>query len=85
MAYEEQGEATSLYISYMVYMIITQTRCTMALLLAVIWREAAVATAVAAAIAAAIAAAVTAAVLLLPAHGLVKSPEPAQNATSDLI
>ena len=81
MAYEEQGEATSLYISYMVYMIITQTRCTMALLLAVIWREAAVATAVAAAIAAA----VTAAVLLLPAHGLVKSPEPAQNATSDLI
>ena len=53
----------------------------MALLLAVIWREAAVATAVAAAIAAA----VTAAVLLLPAHGLVKSPEPAQNATSDLI
>ena len=30
MAYEEQDEATSLYISYMVYMIITQTRCAIA-------------------------------------------------------
>ena len=36
MAYEERDEAPSLYISYMVYMIITQTRCTMALFLAVI-------------------------------------------------
>ena len=35
MAYEEQDEATSLYISY----IITQTRCTMVLLLAVISEE----------------------------------------------
>ena len=35
MAYEEQDEATSLYILYMVYMIMTQTRCTMALLLVV--------------------------------------------------
>ena len=39
MAYEERDEATSLYISYMVYMIITQTKCTMALLLAVISEE----------------------------------------------
>ena len=39
MAYEEQDEATSLYISYMVYMIITQTRCTMALFLVVILEE----------------------------------------------
>ena len=39
MAYEERDEATSLYISYMVYMIITQTRCTMALSLAVILEE----------------------------------------------
>ena len=39
MAYEERDEATSLYTSYMVYMIITQTRCTMALLLAVISEE----------------------------------------------
>ena len=39
MAYEERDEATSLNISYMVYVIITQTRCTMALLLAVILEE----------------------------------------------
>ena len=39
MAYEERNEATSLYISYMVYMIITHTRCTMALFLAVISEE----------------------------------------------
>ena len=39
MAYEERDEAPSLYISYMVYMIITQTRCTMALFLAVISEE----------------------------------------------
>ena len=39
MAYEEHDEATSLYILYMVYMIITQTRCTTALLLAVISEE----------------------------------------------
>ena len=30
MAYEERDEAKFLYISYMVYMIITQTRCTIA-------------------------------------------------------
>ena len=39
MPYEERGEATSLYISYKVYMIITQTRCIIALLLAVISEE----------------------------------------------
>ena len=39
MAYEERDEATSLYTSYMVYMIITQTRGTMALFLAVISEE----------------------------------------------
>ena len=39
MVYEERDEATSLYTSYMVYMIITQTRCTMALLLVVISEE----------------------------------------------
>ena len=33
MAYEVRDEATSLYISYMVFMIITQTRCTMELFL----------------------------------------------------
>ena len=37
--YKEWDEATSLYITYMVYMIITQTRCTMAFLLAVILEE----------------------------------------------
>ena len=42
MAYKERDKATSLYISYMVYMIITQTRCTMALFLAVISEEDAV-------------------------------------------
>ena len=39
MAYEERDEAPSLYISYMVYMIITQTRCTTVLLLVVILEE----------------------------------------------
>ena len=39
MVYEEQDEATSLYILYMVYMIVTQTTCTMVLLLAVISEE----------------------------------------------
>ena len=39
MVYEEWDKATSLYISYMVYMIIIQTRCTMALLLSVILEE----------------------------------------------
>ena len=39
MAYEERDKATSLYISYMAYMIITQTRCIMALFLAVISEE----------------------------------------------
>ena len=39
MAYKERDEATYLYIPYKVYMIITQTRCTMALLLAVISEE----------------------------------------------
>ena len=39
MAYEDRGETTSLYISYMVYMIITQTKCTIVLLLAVISKE----------------------------------------------
>ena len=39
MAYKERDKATSLYISYMVYMIITQTRCTMALSLTVIPEE----------------------------------------------
>ena len=37
MAYEEQDKATSLYITYMVYMIIT--RCTMALFFAVVLEE----------------------------------------------
>ena len=37
--YKERDEATSLYILYMVYMIFTQTRCTMALLFAVISEE----------------------------------------------
>ena len=36
MAYEEQDEATSFYIFYVMYMIITQNRFTMALLLLVI-------------------------------------------------
>ena len=39
MAYEERDEAASLYISYIVYVIITQTRCTVPLLLAVISEE----------------------------------------------
>ena len=39
MVYEEQGEATSLHISYMVYMIITQARCTRGPFLAVISEE----------------------------------------------
>ena len=39
MAYEERDEATSLYTLYMVYMIITQNRCTMALSLAVFQRK----------------------------------------------
>ena len=39
MAHEEQDEATYLYISYMVYMIITLTGHTMALLLAMILEE----------------------------------------------
>ena len=39
MAYEEQYEATSLYITYIVYMVITQTKYTVALLLAVILEE----------------------------------------------
>ena len=39
MAYKERDKATSLYILYMVYMIITQTRCTMVLFLAVILEE----------------------------------------------
>ena len=52
MAYEERDEATSLYTSYMVNMIITQPRCTMTLLLAMISEERRA----------------TAAVRLLPAH-----------------
>ena len=39
ISYEERADATSLYISYKVYMIITQTSCTMALSLAVILEE----------------------------------------------
>ena len=39
MAYEEQGEATPLYILYKLYMIITQTICTIVLLLVVISEE----------------------------------------------
>ena len=39
MAYEERDEAASLYIPYMLYMIITQTRCTVALFLTVISEE----------------------------------------------
>ena len=39
MAFEERDKATSFFISYMVYMIIAETRCTIALLLAVILEE----------------------------------------------
>ena len=39
MAYEEQDKAKFLYITFMVYLIITQTRCTMAFLVAVISEE----------------------------------------------
>uniref|UniRef100_A0A671VQ44 DDE Tnp4 domain-containing protein n=1 Tax=Sparus aurata TaxID=8175 RepID=A0A671VQ44_SPAAU len=39
MAYEEQDEAAALYISYVMYMIIQQTRFTLALMLAVISEE----------------------------------------------
>ena len=39
MSYEKRAEASSLYISYKVYMIITQTRCTVALFLKVISKE----------------------------------------------
>ena len=39
MVYKERDKATSLYISYMLYMIITLNRCTMVLLLAVISEE----------------------------------------------
>ena len=39
MPYKERDKATSMYISYMVYMIITQTRHTMALFLSVISEE----------------------------------------------
>ena len=55
-AYEERDEAPSVYISYMVYMIITQTRCTVELFLSFLrWFRRK-----------------DAAVLLLPAHGLGK-------------
>ena len=36
MTHKEEDEATSLYILYMVYMKITQTRCTMALFITIL-------------------------------------------------
>ena len=68
---KSKNENSSLYISCMVYMIITQTRCTMVLLLAVISEESRRHLSI------------STAILLLPAHSSGKKL--AQNAKSDPI